>query len=360
LTRITSSRWPASPPPDKGTRQQQRQRIERQRKAHRCVAALALDDAVSQQALQHARCGALRQARHLLKLATAHGPGGEQVVQREFNLRPIDASPFRLAAARRHELADAQPHVFRIQHLAHERHLVQAQVDEEAAPLRQRPLAQVAPAVEVALAHHVGLGKMAVVLVPIARQASVRGPQAARQGPQRRMRLKARCAAIAIEERMNPGHAVVRRRSHMRQVAGEPLSTVGLVKALHEAAKGRVGRRLVAIHGDVAGSQDARLDRRALLRHAVLRRKALVELSVRGDDELRGERVRAAGDERFQGALRLDVRHRDALAPRHVGLVVEAAAQALLCFLILLWCADLQVGVLSGHTVGAFRAVRRT
>jgi hypothetical protein len=85
--------------------------------------------------------------------------------------------------------------------MSHEARLVAAQLDEEAAPRAQHSLAEVAAAVEVAVARHVSVRQQFAVPSPLACKTSADGPQPRAQRQQRAMRLQSAGPAVAIGER---------------------------------------------------------------------------------------------------------------------------------------------------------------
>ena len=144
---------------------------------------------------------------------------------------------------------DACAQLIRLHQVFHEGDLIDAGGEEEARELRQGFFAQMAPSVEIVAAWQVAGGKVAFIGIDIAGEAAGDRPDAARveRFQQRGVRHQPRDTAVAIEERVNPGEAVVCRRRRDDSLGLAELA-VDLFKALEEARHG----------GRADGDMDAR------------------------------------------------------------------------------------------------------
>ncbi len=95
--------------------------------------------------------------------------------------------------------------------------------------------------------------KACVVVIAMTREATADRPQAVTERPQRAMRLQAAGAAIAVEERVNPGHSLVCGGGDEEAVFKRRLARVDLIEALQEIWR----RRHMAADGYLLTTPDA-------------------------------------------------------------------------------------------------------
>ena len=144
------------------------------------------------------------------------------------------------------------------------------------------------------------------------------------------MGLQAAGAAVAVDEGVNPGHALVGGSGDDELVFEQMWAGVDLIEAFKEGRQ-RIGRgRLVAADGHLsraplAGRDDFALGGKA--GKAVCLNQAAVELAMRLLDEGAGEGRGAAFNGGLQRPLGIDVGERDALQTGDIGLVRKVAPQ---------------------------------
>ena len=222
------------------------QGIEREGEAHRGDVAGAGDEAGFDELGQQRAGRAFAEPGHMLELAARGGAGEKEVVERQRGLR---ADAFVVRGAKADERLDAGLHAVEMEHAGHEADLVFAHADKPFAPAAQFFFAEVAAPVEIALAWRVGGVEAFVVFVATAGEAAADRPQAATQRPQGTVGLQAAGAAVAIDEGVNPGHALMGSGSDDELVFEQMRAGVDLIEAFKESRQ-RIGRgRLVASDG---------------------------------------------------------------------------------------------------------------
>ena len=291
-------------------RQQKLQGIERECEAHRGDVAGAGDEAGFDEVGQQRAGRAFAQPDHLLELAARGGAGEKEVVERQRGFR---ADAFVVRGAEADQRLDAGLHAVEMEPAGHEADLVFAEADKPFAPAAQFFFAQVAAPVEVALAWRVGGVEALIIFVATAGEASANRPQAAAQRPQGAVGLQVAGAAVAVDEGVNPGHALMGGGCDDELVFEEMRACVDLIEARKECRQ-CVGRwRLVAADGHLSCAPLTGLDDFALGGEAVCLNQAAVELAMRLLDEGAGEGRGAAVNGGLQRALGLDMGERDAL-----------------------------------------------
>ena len=196
---------------------------------------------------EQAAGSAFAEAGHLLEFSPWRGAGQEEVVKRHDGLR---ADTFVMGGAKGDERMDAGFHAVEVEHPGHEADLVFADADEPGAPVVQFFFAKVAAAIEIALAGGVGGVEAGVVAVPLARQPAAGRPQSVAHGPQGAMGLQAAGAAIAVEERVYPGHALVGGGNGEQEVFQRWLAAIDLIETVEESRQRFGRRRFMAADGD--------------------------------------------------------------------------------------------------------------
>ncbi len=258
---------------------------------------------------------AFAQPGHLLELAARGGAGEKEVVERQRGFR---ADAFVVRGAEADQRLDAGLHAIEMEHAGHEADLVFAEADKPFAPAAQFFFAQVAASVKVALAWRVGGVEALVVFVATAGEAAADRPQAATQRPQGAVSLQTAGAAVAIDEGVNPGHALVSGGCDEELVFEQMRAGVDLIEARKECGQ-CVGRgRLVAANGHLSRAPLAGLDELALggnAGKAVWLNQAAVELTMRLLDEGAGEGRGAAQNGGLQRALGVDLGERVTSGP---------------------------------------------
>ncbi len=156
-----------------------------------------------------------------------------------------------------------------MEHAGHEADLVFADADKPLAPSAQFLFAEDAAPVEIALTWGVGGVQAFVVFVATAREAAADRPQAATQWPQDAVGLQTAGAAVAIDEGVNPGHALVRSGGDDELVFEQMRAGIDLIEAREKGGQ-RVGRGwLVTANGHLSCAPLTGLDDFALVSHSV-------------------------------------------------------------------------------------------
>ena len=210
---------------------QELQGVEREGEAHRGDVAGAGDEAGFDELGQQRAGRAFAQPGHLLKLAARGGASEKEAVERQRGRR---ADAFVVCGAEADQRLDAGLHAVEMEHAGHEADLVFADADKPFAPAAQLFFAEVAASVEVTLAWRVGSVEAFVAFVATAGEAAADRPQAAALWPQGAVGLQAAGATVAIDEGVNPGHALVGGGGDDELVFEEMRAGVDLIEARKE------------------------------------------------------------------------------------------------------------------------------
>ena len=135
---------------------------------------------------------------------------------------------------------DACPQAIRLHQAFHEFNLVDAGSEKEVGESRESLLAQITAPVKIVATGAVTCGKVSFIRIDIARQAARHRPDGAgiERLQQHRMGHQAGNAAIAVNKRMNPHQAMMRRRRAQDRIRLAE-AAVNLLEALRESAARR-------------------------------------------------------------------------------------------------------------------------
>jgi len=134
------------------------------------------------------------------------------------------------------------------------------------------------------------------------------------------MGVQAACAAVAIEEGVHPGQAVVRACSHHQQGIQAPGFAVAGISMRQEGGHGRVRGRLVPEHRHILRAQLPRHHGQAVIREPVCGSQLFVQGLVGTQQAAAVQGLGLAGVERIALLFGLDVGQRQPLPPGDVGL----------------------------------------